>query len=283
MTAGTRALPRTWLFVPASDERKVAKACSSSADVVILDLEDGVALREKPRARKHAAVVLRDPRFDEGRLALRVNAVDTSEFAEDMTLAKSAPAAILLVPKVEAPTDVVRVAEMLGADSQTRVVACLETPRGVTAAAGIAEAHPALMGLLFGSGDYCAALGVRESVGRTELDYPRAHVAMVASAAGLIAVDSPFFQALDDLEALRADVLRGRQFGYHAKAAIHPAHLTAIEDVLTPDSDQIAWANAVLAAHEAGLAAGRGATRARDFLVDEPMVAQARRILASPR
>lgn len=283
MTAEAFVLRRTWLFVPASDTRKIAKARASNADVVILDLEDGVAPGEKSRAREQAVAALRDPQLGTDGLALRVNAVGTDGFAEDLGVADTVEVPILLLPKVEAPRDIVRVAEILGSESQTRLVACLETPRAVLAAAAIAQAHPRLIALLFGSGDYCAALGVQESVGRTELDYPRAHVAMAASAAGLQAIDSPFFQAIDDLDALRADTLRGRQLGYHAKAAIHPAHLATIESVLTPDADQVAWACAVLAAHEEGSAVGRGATRAGDLLVDQPIVTQARRILETPR
>jgi citrate lyase beta subunit len=132
---------------------------------------------------------------------------------------------------------------------------------------------------MLGSGDYPAALGIRESPARTELDYPRAHVALAAASAGLLAIDAPFYQGMDDLDALRADVVRGRQFGYHAKAAIHPEHLITIAQILTPTAEEVGWATQVLDAYETGRQRSHGVARIGQTLIDAPIVAQARRTL----
>lgn len=275
--------PRVFLFAPASDARKVHKAVRSGAHVVVLDLEDGVAPAQKEVARRGAVSALRERASWACQLAVRVNPAGTQDGAADLDAIGADVPDWLIVPKVESASNVRAVRERLAGTAQgTRpaIVATVETPRGVLDADSICRAEPELRALLFGAGDLSAALGIRESPSRAELDHPRSHVALVAAAAGLLAIDCPFYQDLSDLDALRADAARGRQLGYGAKAVIHPDHLAVVRRAFAPSADDVAWAHAVVESFQRAGAAGMGATSAAGSMVDEPIVEQARAILA---
>lgn len=283
----TSACPETFLFVPASDPRKIAKAITSTADVVILDLEDGVAPDQKQSARHLLARTLatQDPSAV-SRYAVRVNQTDTTDIDADLDTLDRLPHGPVILPKVQGPEEVADLAERLTDTPRgepQRIIASIETPTGVLAAAAIARAHPKVWALMFGSGDYCAALGILESPSRAELDYPRAHIALAASAAGLLAIDAPFYQGINDLGALRADTARGRQLGYHAKACIHPKHLATIREVHAPAAEQVEWADRVLSAYRAAQQQGTAALTVASMLIDAPVVAQAQRIIEHAR
>lgn len=275
--------PRVFLFVPASDARKVHKAMRSAADVVVLDLEDGVAAAQKGEARRAVASVLREQAGVTCELGVRVGAAGSRDGAADLDAIGADVPDWVIVPKVERAENVRMVREHLSVAAPGRrpaIVATVETPRGVLAADSVCRAEPGLRALLFGAGDLSAALGIRESVSRAELDHPRSHVAMVAAAAGLLAIDCPFYQDLSNLDALHADAARGRQFGYRAKAVIHPAHLDVVRRAFAPSDADIAWANAVVESFRSAGAAGSGASTAAGTMVDEPIFEQARTILA---
>lgn len=252
----------------------------AGADVALLDLEDSVPWSGKAAAR---AAVLAFLSLPDGpgdgwpaALGLRVNPLGTEHGLRDLLglVEAGGSPAVLVVPKVEAARDIELVAQILGATSERcRIWALIETPRAVQGLSSILRA-PGLAGVLFGAADYAAAAGCRLT-GRA-LSYPRAVLAAGAAAAGLPAIDSPFFD-LHDSAGLRRETEDAVEFGFLGKVAVHPRQLPVIRSVLQPSLSDLDTARAVVRAAEV---AGGAITTVGGRMVGPPLVAAARALTA---
>lgn len=209
-------------------------------------------------------------------LGMRVNSPGTEHGLRDLlglTEAGRWPA-VLVVPKVEAARDIELVMQILGATGRRcRIWALIETPRAVRDLSSILRA-PGLAGVLFGAADYAAAAGCRLT--SRALSYPRAALATGAAAAGLAAIDSPFFD-LCDSEGLRRETEDAVEFGFVGKVAVHPRQLAVIRSVLQPSRRDLDTARAVVRAAEV---AGSAVTTIDGCMVGPPLVVAARALTA---
>ena len=267
---------RSVLFSPGDSPSKLRKAPESGADVVVFDLEDGVAPGRTAAARETVSGLLADPAFDpDPEVWVRVNP-DPVVADEDLgALAEKSPDAVVL-PKVEAASDVETVAGLLderGLDCP--VVAIVETAAGVLSAREIAAAAP-VDALCFGAEDYAADVGASRTREGPEVLYAREHVVAAAAAADVDAIDT-IFSDFEDEEGLGADVRFARRLGFDGKFAIHPAQVEPINDAFAPDPEEVAWARRVLAAREEH--DGEGVFRVEGEMIDAPLVARAERVL----
>lgn len=271
---------RSWLFTPATKPDRFDRAAGAGADAVIVDLEDAVAPADKDAARRAALDWLSRPAPQAASgggilRALRVNPPGTPFGLEDLlALVRSdARPDAVVVPKTES-ADVLRLVDRLfvEAGKPTPLVALIESARGLTEAAAIAQATPRLEALFFGAADYAADLGAE--VAWEPLLHARCAVANAAALAGLTAIDSPFF-AIADEEGLRRETAAAVRLGFSARAAIHPRQIPAINEALTPTAAQVAEARLILAenAKGVGVVAGR--------MIDEAVARKARRVLAA--
>ncbi len=256
------------LFCPADRPDRFAKA-AAAADGVILDLEDGVAAADRPRARR----ALRETVLDPLRAIVRINPAGTADHDEDLRALADTPYTIVMLAKTES-------AEQVAAVAPRRVVALCETPRGVLAAAGIA-AVPTTIGVMWGAEDLVAALGGRSSrdqAGRYRdvALHARASVLLAAGAHGRVAVDSVYLD-IADVDGLAAEARDAVASGFAAKACIHPRQVAAVRQAFAPSADEVAWARRVLdaAAHSAGVFSFEGR------MVDAPVLRHAERTLAA--
>jgi len=257
--------PRTALFLPASNPRAIAKARTLDCDMVILDLEDAVKPEDKAAARE-AAVAAMAEGFGERITAIRINAADTAEHAADLAAAASSAAAVVVVPKVEDAATAARIV----ADGKP-ILAMIETPAGVLAAAGIA-ATPGVAGLIAGTNDLKASLGIPSAAGRGGLALALQTVVLAARAGGGWALDG-VFNALADPQGLEAECRDGRALGFDGKTLIHPGQIATAALAFAPTADELADARALLAAAQGG------AERFRDRMIEAMHVAQARLLL----
>ncbi|MER7174539.1 HpcH/HpaI aldolase/citrate lyase family protein [Streptomyces mesophilus] len=270
MTAKTGKIPLTWLYVPGDRPERVAKALVAGADVVIVDLEDAVAADRKSFARAATSELLSDRHHVP--VHVRVNALDGPLARLDIEALADRPGlACLRLPKVTAPSQITRVAEL--ADSPP-LFALLESALGIESAYAIATAHPSLTGLSLGESDLRADLGIAADTG---LDWARSRVVCAARAASLAPPPQSVHTDLYDLNGLAASCARGRALGFLGRAAIHPSQLPVIERAYLPTAEEIAAAQDITeaAATDAGALAlpdGR--------FVDAAVVAGARRTLA---
>ncbi len=283
---------RSLLFVPGDDDKKLAKALTSGADALIVDLEDSVAEARKPAARASAAAFLAEARrlATRPRLYVRVNPFASGLTAADLdAVIPAAPDGIVL-PKSRGGADVqrlganlaVREAEHGLADGSTRVIAiATESARALFGFASYRGASGRLEGLAWGGEDLSADLGAetnRLPDGAYAAPYALARTltlvgAVAAEARPIDAVMTNF----RDLDGLRAEALAARRDGFVAKMAIHPAQVPIINEVFSVSPEAIARARAVVAAFEA--APGAGVVALDGEMLDLPHLKRAKRLL----
>jgi citrate lyase subunit beta/citryl-CoA lyase len=266
MTTARRLAPRTALFLPASNPRAIAKARTLAADMVILDLED--AVRDEDKAGARAAAVEAVAEGFGGRIsAIRVNAVDSPEHHADVVAVSGSACDMAVVPKVERADDAAWAATAMGKP----VLAMIETPAGLLDAARIAAA-PGVAGLLAGTNDLRAALGIPPIPGRVGLTLALQTIVLAARAAGVWAIDG-VFNALDDGDAFAKECRHGRAFGFDGKALIHPYQIAIATHAFGPPEQELADARALVEA------ATGGAERFRDRMIEAMHVEQARALI----
>jgi (S)-citramalyl-CoA lyase len=244
---------KSWLFTPATKADRFGRAAEVQADALIIDLEDAVARSDKQKARTAALQYLERP--TEGRLpcALRINAPVTRTGIEDLhsLLESSAAPDYIILPKCDSPGFVSMVRSLLDqAAKETEIIALIESAKGVEALPDIVKSDVRPVALLFGAADMEADL--RAKTGWEPLLFVRSRIVQVAASAGIVAVDSPFFD-IADLEGLKRETIAARDLGFHGKAAIHPKQVSTINQLFVPSDEEVAKARQVLAVNQQGV------------------------------
>jgi citrate lyase subunit beta/citryl-CoA lyase len=269
---------RSLLFVPANVERFVRKAPETGADAVVLDLEDSVPESEKRDARAKLGWAAEEVRSRSNQLlAVRVNSIGTPHFREDLRAVAEAGIEVVVLPKCDGPEDVFRMREVASEVGATfRVIALIESPRGVLAAQNIAS-EEGVIGLAFGKFDFALSMGALPSSNLNVL-VPRSLVAIAAKAHGLVVVDTPY-AALNDLEGLRAEALEAKALGYDGKFAVHPSQVPVINEVFSPSEEDVRWAEMVVEVLDQARKTGRASAELQGTMVDEVHYRIAKRVL----
>ncbi len=285
-------LRRALLFMPGDDLKKISKGAALDVDGVIMDLEDGVAENNKDVARETVMQVLMEGKVDFGHTErlVRVNQSQRGLQAEDIAMTLKGQPDGYVIPKVESVREIYQISHMLleyefmlGYEpGSTKLLAIIETARGVVNLREIAQADRRLVALIFGAEDLCGDIGAIRSKEGKEVYYARSAVVIHAAAFGLQAIDTPYVD-LHNLEGLRMDTAEAVQMGYTGKLAIHPKQIVSIEDVFTPQDAEIAAAQRLIAAFEAHQASGTGVFAYEGKMVDMPMIRAAQRVLARAR
>ena len=244
---------KSWLFTPATKADRFGRAAEVHADALIIDLEDAVALLDKQKARTAALQYLAQPA--QGRLpcALRINAPVTRTGIEDLRslLESSAAPDYIILPKCDSPAFIRMVRTLLDqAAKDTEMIALIESAKAVEALPDIVGSEVRPGALMFGAADMEADLGAK--TGWEPLLFVRSRIVQVAASAGIVAVDSPFFD-IADLEGLKKETTAARDLGFHSKAAIHPKQISVINDVFLPSDEEIAKARQILAVNQEGV------------------------------
>ncbi|MEN3048522.1 MAG: CoA ester lyase [Candidatus Caldarchaeales archaeon] len=270
---------RSLLFVPANVERFVRRAPGVGADAVILDLEDSVPEERKADARRALGWAARHVRSNSSsKVMVRVNSVGTAHFREDVAAALEAGCDALVLPKcdgVDSVDALRRQVEEIGAE--VKVVALIESAKGVVGAAGIAGSWSSIVGLAFGSFDFALSMGTA-SPSRELLRVAKSLIAIAAKAHGLLAIDTPYAK-LSDVEGLREECLEARSLGYDGKLAVHPDQVPVINEAFSPTREEVEWARRVVEVMEAARSAGRSSATLEGSMVDEVHYRLARMVL----
>ena len=275
MDADTRPY-RSVLYIPASKERALEKARELPCDAIIFDLEDAVAPAAKADARAGLVAALGAGGYGHRARIVRINALTTEWGLEDARSLKDAGADAILLPKVNAPSDVDALADVIGADTPIWVM--METPASIFNAAAIA-AHARVAGMVAGTNDLAKDLGSRHRADRLPLMMALQTIVMAARAARIAAIDG-VFNSFRDEEGLAAECAQGRDLGFDGKTLIHPAQIEGANRAFAPTEDEIDLARRQIAAHEASEASGEGVAVVDGNIVENLHVVAARRILA---
>ena len=263
---------KTLLFLPGNDIKKIEKAIALQPDVIIMDLEDGVAFSEKGVARNVVAEALQNLDFGPSKVSVRINPIHTSLWKEDIQVANAAQ--FVTIAKVESATQLWQLREK----TDLPFLPIVESARGILRVDEIAFADHQLLGLVFGGEDYAASVGAIRSSEGLELLYARSAIVCAAAAVQIPAIDTVYVDFKDD-EGLERESLYAKQLGFSGKLAIHPQQVPIIHRVFAPTAEQIAAAKALLAAYKAHEEKGMGVFNYQDKMVDMPLVLQAERML----
>ena len=274
---------RSVLFLPADSTRKAEKAASLDVDSIVLDLEDGVAVGRKDEARRTAVESLSTIDFGRRERLVRINPLATGLGEVDLRTALEAPPDGIVIPKASTAEDVLAVARLLDAAgaraADVRLVAIIETARGVVEVASIAASTDRLAAIGFGAEDLAGDVGAERTREGREVFYARSAVVTAAAAFGRDPLDMVFID-LGDLEGLERETVEARQLGYVGKMAIHPKQVPVIHRALAPTAEQVETARRLLRAHQEHQDRGSGVFELDGKMVDMPMVRAAERILA---
>jgi citrate lyase subunit beta / citryl-CoA lyase len=272
---------RSFLYVPASSEKFLARAHERGADALILDLEDAVVPGEKVRARERLRDAVPAVSRNGARVFVRINALATGLALDDARAAAEAGAEGLFVPKVHGPDDLRQIGSLLDAVERGRrisLVALLEDAAAVLDARTIA-AGPRLLALATGGEDLATDMGAEPSP--EVLRFPKLMVHLAAKAAGLRSLGLLRSVAdFQDVEAVRRAAREARAFGFDGASCIHPSLVPILNEAFAPNADELDRARAMVDAFDAAIAAGTGAFVFDGKMVDEPVVARARALLA---
>lgn len=291
-TEGLREKMRSFLFVPADSERKLAKGPTSGPDGLILDLEDSVATDRKKIARDMALAYLKSANRTTGpKLYVRVNALDTGLTLGDLAVVMQGKPDGIVFPKCVGQANLDLLATYLDAfeareeieGGSTRILTiATESAAAILALTAAPAKHARLMGHSWGGEDLMADLGALAkgpSPGVYDDTFLMARTVnlMASVAAGVTAYDT-VYPDIKNVEGLRAEAQVARRMGYGGKIAIHPDQVAVIHEVFTPSASEIDWAKRVVATFESNPNAGVLTMDGK--MLDKPHLVLARRLLA---
>jgi citrate lyase subunit beta/citryl-CoA lyase len=266
---------RSWLFVPGADPAAHAAAARSGADVIIQELEDFTPPDLRPKARALAHDLYEKWRKAGAIAAVRVNPLESCG-REDLAAVLKGRPDIVLMPKVVSPEQVRALEQASG--GAVDLVPNIETAAGLLNAFAIARASRRVIAMLVASEDMVADLGASRSRGGEELAYVRQRFLVECRAAGVEAIDCPY--TFSDLRGAVADSRWAKRMGYRAKSLVTPAHAAAINGVFSVSGAERKKAKRIVQAFEQARKQGKGRAKVDGKLVEVPIYAAAKRLLA---
>ena len=285
-----KAAPPVWrsmLYVPATSEKFIEKAHERGADAIKIDLEDAVAIAEKPRARtlvRSAAKMVARGGAD---VLVRINR-PLRMAVDDLEASVWPEVHGLVLPKVESADHIGFLAEIITELEDERdmqrghikLMALIETPRGYSNVRDIAHSSGRLSAIALGQEDFSAEMGMVEPEGMSLLSYYQT-VQVAAREAGILPIGYPGSIAeFTDLELFKSNALIARRLGFDGGACIHPKQVPILNEAFTPTDEEIDRSERMVAAYDAAMAAGDGAVAFEGKMIDVPVVARAERILS---
>lgn len=272
---------RSALYVPGSNARALEKAREFDADILIFDLEDGVAPDRKEVAREQILAALAKGGYD-AELVVRINDPTTRLGAADLKAAARSGCHAVLLPKTEGAQAVRDAALRLasaGAPPTMALWAMIETPMGVMRVEEIAFSSPHLKALVMGTSDLAKDLRARHTHDRLPVLTALSLSVMAARAAGMAIIDGVHLD-LDDDGGFLAACRQGSELGFDGKTLIHPKTIAGANAAFGPTEGEVEWARRIITAHGEALKEGRGVAVVDGKLIENLHVESARRTVA---
>jgi citrate lyase subunit beta/citryl-CoA lyase len=283
---------RSLLFTPATSARHVAKALAGATDGVILDLEDSIAIAEKPQARLAARQTLDTMAAPGARplIFVRVNGLTTPFAFDDLRTVVGPGLDGVIIPKMESAAQVATADWLLTqleratglAQGAIEIMPIIETAAGVELMAAIAAAARAtgrIRRLNFGAGDFSLDTNMTWTAGHEGILWARVQLIIASRAAGLEAPLDTVYAQLHDDDGLRAESEQARRLGYQGKACIHPRQVEIVNAVFSPSAEEVAHAQMIVDAFAEAEAQGVASLRVGGQFIDYPVAARAQRTL----
>lgn len=271
---------RSLLFMPAVRPEMVAKGPRSGADGMVIDCEDATPANAKAEGRALARKLSQDLADEDISVFVRINAVPTEWFADDVAEGLDPNLAGVVLPMVESLDHLEAMTTALAAAGceQLGVIAGIESALGVAESRSLL-AHPLVIGGYFGAEDFIADMGGVRTEGNAEVAYARGRVALAGRLAGVPVLDQIVANFKDD-ERMNREIAEARAMGYAGKLCIHPQQVALANTGFMPSPAEVERARNLLTAYEAATASGVAAIAFEGQMVDEPLASQARQIIA---
>ena len=279
MNESTSMQPRrSFIFVPGLRPDMFPKAVASGVDMVCVELEDGIAPKDKAEARKKALALFDEAQPDDGvERIVRINSMREKFGIEDVNaiLSTQTPPPALMMPKVRSPDGVIILDQLLSeAGHDTRLHVIIETNEGLEAAYEIAHSSDRMDAMFFGAIDMAPEL--RCDMAWEPLLFARSKVVHAAASAGLDVIDVPYLD-LEDLDGMKVAAEQARMLGFCGKGSIHPKQIPILNEVFTPSADQITRARKTIAEFEK---ADTGLVVIDGKLIEKPVLREMYRVVS---
>ena len=269
---------RSFIFTPGLKPEMFPKALASGADMVCIELEDGIAPKDKEEARIKALKLFEVAQADDGvERILRINSMRERFGIEDVLaiLATDTPPPSLMMPKVQSPDEIIMLDQLLTERGhKTRLHVIIETNAGLEAAYEIANCSSRIEAMFFGGVDMAAELRCENNW--QQLMYARSRVVHAAASAGLDVIDVPYLN-LQDLDGMCDEAKKAKDLGFACKGSVHPKQIAALNDIFTPSKDNITRARRVIKTFED---ADTGLVVIDGKLIEKPVMREMYRIVA---
>lgn len=269
---------RSFIFTPGLKPEMFPKALASGADMVCIELEDGIAPQDKADARVCALKLFEEPQADDGvERIVRINSMREKFGIDDVqaVLETNTPPPSLMMPKVRTPDEVKILDQLLterGHLTQLHVI--IETNEGLEAAHDIAHSSPRIEALFFGGIDMAAELRCKN--GWDQMLYARSRVVHAAASAGLDVIDVPYLD-LADLDGMKILAQQAKDLGFAGKGSIHPKQIAPLNKIFTPSDEEISRARRIIKTFED---AETGLVVIDGKLIEKPVMREMYRIVS---
>lgn len=276
-------LRRSMLFVPGANAAMLSNTFIYKPDTIMFDLEDSVSIREKDTARMLVFHALQHPFYQEIETVVRVNPLDSEFGVKDLQAVVRAGVDVVRLPKTDCANDVIEMEKVIAQIEQecgrkvgsTKMMAAIESARGVNNAVEIAESSPRLIGIALGAEDYVRDLRTQRSPEGIELLFARCSILQAARAAGLMAFDTVYSDTNNEAGFLK-EAEHIKQLGFDGKSLINPRQIELLHNVFAPTQKEVDFANAVIEVAEEAEKQGLGVVSLNGKMVDSPIIERAR-------
>ena len=281
---------RSLLFVPGNAPRMLERALGLAPDAFIPDMEDSVPWDEKANAREVVASYIPQLAKTGKPVIPRVNSLDSGLLEADLAAVVGPRVFGVSVGKVDDAEILNQVSALIGeaerragmADGAVRLVPWIESASAIVNAYDICRASARTVAVALGAEDFTNDMEIERRDDDAELVYPRSVIAVAARAAGVLALDTPYF-AFRDADGLRENSRASRGVGFRGRFAIHPAQIDTVNEVYSPSAEQIDRARREIEAFEEAASVGRGSTSLDGKVVDVPVVKRAQALIERAR
>lgn len=277
---------RSWLFAPASNPKLLYSAPIYKPDVIVFDLEDAVALKEKEDARELLIEALKSVNYGNIPIFARINSIKTPFGFDDIKYLVKAGLRNLRVPMCDSPEEIKEIDEFLNRieyennikNGSIFIAAALETPIGVYNAYRIATASDRVIGISLGAEDFTRCLGIERTKEEEELLYAREKIVLEAYAAGVACVDGVYTK-IEDLDGFQIQCERARNLGFTGKACIHPSQIPYLHKAYMPKEEDIEYSLQVLEASKKMDISEGGVIQLNGKMIDLPIIEKAQKVV----
>jgi len=279
-------LRRSMMFIPGNNPGMLQNAGLYGADTIILDCEDAVAITEKDSARNLVFEAISGMNYGT-EVAVRINHISTPFGWDDLKRLLPAKPDLIRLPMCQGPDEIRQIDDFISeaehknnfTPGSIKMMAAVETPKGLRLAYEIASASPRMVAMAIGAEDFTANLKTTRSKLGRELFVARGQLVLAAREAGVQCIDT-VFSNINDEEGLRAELELVKEMGFDGKSVVNPRQVTVVHDVFAPTNKEIDYAENVLAAYQDALEKKSGVISLNGKMIDLPIVARAERVLA---